>query len=447
MENAKRVGLGGRGWLLIVYQFIAFVAYTVFTNYPLNILASLYDSTNGNTKVSLIYTAGAIVSVVVQLIFSVFIGKIKSIKKVSIILGAISIILGFCIALIPMYGANPVWAVCYFLVNVFVIMWATFSIGILVGQWFPRRKGTVMGIATIAFPVANAIIGAFAAMVFPENSEPTVFKAFLPFLILTIIGWLIGLMGLKDYPEQCGAYRDNDKTLTPEIANRMVMEEIENKKTSCWGIGHVLTNRDFWFAAVPMGTLLMFSVGMMTQTNVILSQYEEINFAATMLMIAICGVIGSYVLGILDTRFGTKKSILIATCIMILAGVLGIIPNSTTLRLALVCLGLFMGASSNYTVSLAAQYWRREDFGSVFATVNPICNIIAQMGPVVIAMLGAVGIAAGVGSKYIFVVTLVMAVISLVLMLLFSPNHIKVVDDRYRTRAGKPLDDALVGRK
>lgn len=39
------------------------------------------------------------------------------------------------------------------------------------------------------------------------------------------------------------------------------------------------------------------------------------------------------------------------------------------------------------------------------------------------------------------------AVVSLVLMLLFSPKHVKAVDDKYREKAGKALDDALVGRK
>jgi hypothetical protein len=32
-------------------------------------------------------------------------------------------------------------------------------------------------------------------------------------------------------------------------------------------------------------------------------------------------------------------------------------------------------------------------------------------------------------------------------MLLHKPEHIKAMDDKYRAAAGKPLDDALVGRK
>ena len=41
----------------------------------------------------------------------------------------------------------------------------------------------------------------------------------------------------------------------------------------------------------------------------------------------------------------------------------------------------------------------------------------------------------------------IIAVISLVLILFFKPSKVKEADDKYRAAAGKPLDDALVGRK
>ena len=37
--------------------------------------------------------------------------------------------------------------------------------------------------------------------------------------------------------------------------------------------------------------------------------------------------------------------------------------------------------------------------------------------------------------------------LALVLVLCFKPTKVKEADDKYRVAAGKPLDDALVGRK
>ena len=102
-----------------------------------------------------------------------------------------------------------------------------------------------------------------------------------------------------------------------------------------------------------------------------------------------------------------------------------------------------MGASSNFTVSAAAQYWRREDFGSVFAVLNPVANLINAAGPTGVAIL----LYSKLGYQAIFIAAAVTGAISIVLMLLFSTKHVKEVDDKYRTAAGKPLDDALANRK
>ena len=41
---------------------------------------------------------------------------------------------------------------------------------------------------------------------------------------------IIGVVFIPDYPEQVGAYRDNDANMTPEVAKAMMEEEIEKKR-------------------------------------------------------------------------------------------------------------------------------------------------------------------------------------------------------------------------
>ncbi len=437
MQKKQSIGIGFRGTMLLIYQFLAFFTFIVFTNWPMNILADMYG---GAAKISTIYTAATVVCIIVQLILSRFIGKLKSIKALGVIFGVITIITALGIMLIP--PSQPgLWQGCYFLVTLFSIIYCTFSLGILVGQWFPRRKGTIMGIATIAFPVGNGLIGAFAGAVFAKG-HPDVFGAFLPFLIISLVGLLIGIIFVKDYPEQCGAYRDNDKSITPEEAKAMMEQEIEAKKTTVWTLRHTFTNRDFWFITIPMGALLMCSVGMMTQTKSILGNYPELPFAGVMGGVMIISIFGSWLLGVLDTKFGTKKAVLISVIIMIVGGVFGTVRSAPALLIAFVCLSVFMGAASNFTVSAAAQYWRREDFSSVFAKVNPIANILQAAGPMMIAILLST-----IGYHIAFTVTAVIGVISLILIFMFSGKHVKEIDDKYRMAAGKPLDDVLVGRR
>ena len=445
----KRIGYGLRGWLLIIWIATAFLAYMVIGNYPLNILSDLYG---GQQTLSTIYTVASIVGIAIQLIAGSRIGKVKSVKKFGVLMGILSIVALLGIMFIPgMIPGTPqmIWRAVYAVGTVLSVMYGTFALSILVGQWFPTKKGAVMGIATLAFPLGNGVIGAFAAAAF-AGGQPHIPQAFMPFLLIMLVGLIIGIAAVPDYPEEVGGYRDNNPDMTPEMARAMMEEEIENKKTTVWKLNHTLTTRDFWFLTIPAGFLLMLSVGTMTQTNQILGQMGDgLNkfggFAGVMAMIMVFGLIGSFVLGILDQKLGTKKSMIIASIIMAIAGILGTIssPEKPSLLVAaLICLALFMGASSNYTVSLAAQYWRREDFPTVFAAVNPIANLINAFGPMIVAI-----IMLSLGYNHIFTMTLILGVISIILLLLVRQQHIIEKDDAYRKAAGKPLDDALVGRK
>ena len=436
MQQKKSINLGFRGWMLVLYQAIAFMTYQVFTNYPLNILSDLYG---GSSTVSIIYTVGAVLGIIIQLVFANKINKVKNVKVMSSIVGAAALIVSFLVMVVP---AGIGWYIVYGLANIFTVIYATFSIGVLVGQWFPTRKGTVMGIATFAFPISNGLIGAFASAAF-KNGVPNVFNSFLPFFIVAVVGWLIGLIFIKDYPEQCGAYRDNDRSLTPEIANKMLEAEIENKRTTVWKLGKTLSTGDYWLLTIPLGLLLMFSVGMMTQTSAMIGTYENLNYQIIMVIIMIFGLLGSYFLGLLDTKIGTKKAVTIAMILMVVSGILGAIPNEITLVVALVLLALFMGASSNFTVSASVQYWRIEDYPSVFAVVNPIANILCSIGPMLIANL----MYTTLGYRAPFIACAVAGVIGAVFIILFKPARVAKKDNALRAAAGKPVDDALASRK
>ena len=444
MEQQKIRGFGFRGWMLIIYQAIAYITFQVFTQYPLNILADFYG---GSQKVANIYSICAVVGILVQIVLAGVVARMKKIKLFGAILGLITLVLAFLVMTLP---AGPAWDAAYAVINVISVLYATFALGILVGQWFPTRKGIVMGIATLAFPIANGLLGPFASAVFAKGF-PDIKGAFLPFFIVCVVGWIIGLIFIKDYPEECGAFRDNNRNMTPEVAKAIMEEEIKNKKTSVWTYLHTLKCKEFWFGTICVALLLRCSIGLMSQSNAIINNYaEELSFiggyTGVMALVMIFGCIGSFVLGVLDQKLGTKKAMIISAVLMIIGGVLGLIDNAYALLLAMIFVAMFMGASSNFGVSCAAQYWRREDFSRIFTLSSPIGSMISSASPALIAALlfGATGYKGHAGA---FTFVAIAGVVALVVMLLYKPSHIKEMDDKYRAAAGKPLDDALVGRK
>ena len=442
MKTLKSMNFGVFGWILLIYQFIAYVAQTSFAGWPLNFMADMYG---GAALVSGLYTAGVIVVLIIQLVMSKFVAKIKSVRKLGCIAGVATVVFSLIMMVTPPTLLG-LWLVAYFLVIVCGLTWSLNLVNLLVGQWFPTKKGTFMGIATLAFPIMNGMQGVFAGMLF-KNGAPDPFHAFLPFWIIILVGVIIGIFIIRDYPEQLGAYRDNDKSMTPEVAKQMMLQDIENKKTSLWSTGKTLSTRDFWLMSVPCGLMLMAAVGMMHQTSVVIGSFgAEMDkfggFGGIMFMVMIFGIIGSFVIGLIDTAIGTKKAVVLSCVLMVISGVLGLTNTAGMVVVSIIVLAVFMGASSNFLVSAAAQYWRREDFMSVFSCISPIANIFQAVGPMIVAMVFAAK-----GTTALFTIILVAGIISVIMSAMFSGKHVKSVDDKLRTAAGRTLDDELVGRK
>jgi len=129
--------------------------------------------------------------------------------------------------------------------------------------------------------------------------------------------------------------------------------------------------------------------------------------------------------------------ITIPQCILLLGAVfcyIGTTSHSAPLFIVGFCmLQLFMGASSNFTVSSAAQYRRREDFPSAFSFINPLANLISAFGPMIIA-----GIGFSAGFHVAWIVIGVLGVVALILTLAFRPARILARDKKYRKEAGLP---------
>ncbi len=439
MDQPKVRGFGFRGTMLIIYQFLAFGMYCVINQIGQNLYPMLNGSEWNGTLVSLVYTIASLVAIILQLIFGQRIAKSGKLKITSIILLALAAV--FTIGMATIHSSEFLWLLTWGLAIFTSVVGATFVVSTIVGQWFPRRKGTVMGIATLAFPVINGI----ALTIFGNMLGLGQLMAWLPWLLMDLVGIIICIIFVKDYPEQCGAYPDNDKTITPEQSKAMLQAQIEAKKNSVWTTKKILKTPGFWFVTVPTGILLLGSVGTMTQVMPILGTYGDkfviggvaptATGSVVLLIFAGLGCLGSYILGLIDTKWGTRVALIISSILMILSGILCVFHILPLFFVGFTFLQFFLGASSNFTVSAAAQYWRREDFPSAFSLINPIANIICAIGPFLVSGLSA---AMGGDFTWVWIALSILGVVSLVFILVFKPKMLIEADKKYRREAGLP---------
>ena len=87
----------------------------------------------------------------------------------------------------------------------------------------------------------------------------------------------------------------------------------------------------FWLVTIPQGILLLGAVGAMTQVMSLLDQFDGFivggvaptaKGTAVLLIFAAIGAIGSWLIGLLDSKLGTKKALLLSCILMVISSVL-----------------------------------------------------------------------------------------------------------------------------
>lgn len=114
-------------------------------NKTLNVLSDLYG---GQQTLSSIYTVASVIGVVIQLVASSFIGRLKSIKKMGSIFGVLSIVALLGIMFIPGYipgTPQMIWRVVYGLGTVLSVMYGTFGTVHSDRTVVPYKKGKRYG--------------------------------------------------------------------------------------------------------------------------------------------------------------------------------------------------------------------------------------------------------------------------------------------------------------
>ena len=379
MNTVKaRSNFGVRGWILTVYAFLIFFARSCPT-LIFNATGSYFTDTYGWSNVAIqgMLTVATLFATVMVLVT----GQITlrhSVRTMAIIYGIIwpisTIVMGVTASL-------PLFYVMMIICRCTGDSMCYSTNGTLVANWFPKKRGLVMGWATFGFPIASGVGTLIMRNLF--NASGQVLISFLPFLILSVIALLLLIIFLRDYPEQIGCYPDNDKNAVRE--DTAALDAIGEGE---WTTKKCFKTKEFWFISISIG-LMLFCVGFMPQVGAALMGlgYPPTMIAPVMLGVMVVCCIGSYLCGWMDVKFGTRKAVLITDCILLVMGIAAQINNIIALAVAFACMGIVVGGGSNFLVSWVSAVWGRKHFKPVYRWAITICNIFGALATVVIALI------------------------------------------------------------
>ena len=366
------VNFGKAGWGTIFYCMAMFWFYVGFVNDGSNITAPAVAERLGvqpGTVLNMNSIAG-----IVGVLFFIIIGQINrkiGARKTSGIFTIVSGVGYICIGNAPNLAVYTI-AMCFVVGG---IMSAGYIAGgTLVAQWFPKKKGVVMGYTTMGHNLASAfyvplitwLVGSFGVQ-----------KGVMIPAIASIILGILGLIFIRNTPQERGLNPDNvsDEVYKTEYYVAKVEED------GGWTTGKLLKTKELWLAAITTGFFQICSVGVMSQLvvrNMSLG-FSQVQAVSIMTLLACIGVVGSWLIGILDDRIGTKKTMILFGIWYILALLANVSETKVGIYVSIFMIGMAIGGSANFTTSLPTSIFGRHGFDKVNSVIFPIQGFVTSL--------------------------------------------------------------------
>jgi OFA family oxalate/formate antiporter-like MFS transporter len=375
VKKAKPVigGFGRDGWGIIIYCAAMFWFYVGMVNDGSNITAPAFAAKTG-IEYSVVLSMGTIAGIVGFLFFILF-GQINiklGAKKTSAICMFLA---GTFYMGLGMSNSLIMYAICLCVVTGAVMSGGYISGGVLVAKWFPKRKGIVMGYTTMGHNLASAFYVPMIA--FLVNTLGLEKGVMVPSVLVMILG-IIGLLMVRNTPQERKMYPDN---VTKEVYEAEYFVGQDEDTTGGWTTKKLLFEREVWLTALTTGIYQLVTVGVMTQLVVRNMQlgFTQVEAISIMTFLAAIGVVGSWLFGILDDKYGTKPTMIFFGLWYMGALFFNVLETTSSIYISVFMIGMAIGGSANFTTSLPAAVFGRHGFEKVNSVIFPIQGIVTSL--------------------------------------------------------------------
>jgi sugar phosphate permease len=346
-------------------------------------------------------TVGGVLAVVGSYICAHII-MMKGVRIVSVVT---LIVTGAAIVLLGSATSIVVYAISIALFHIMGQGYCNVGTNTIIGNWYPVRKGFILGITTMGLPLASfAFVPLLAAT----------FNSVGPNASLTVIGIVIAVFGVitwfwvRDTPQEVGLFPDNGKY--PNKQQAFVLGK------SQWTFGKLIRNKNAIFISLAYGLLFLVTQAMVSQTVPYLIEqgFKQPQAVATLSMAAGFGIIGSFIWGVIDDRISTKfASILYAIWYIITFIILFFPVNTVMIYIGIIMLGTALGGIGNLQPSMVITAFGSAEFPSVNRIINSLVAFIRAFAFLAMAL----GLMINGTYRFAVVPLIILTVIALIFVL------------------------------
>ena len=255
----------------------------------------------------------------------------------------------------------------------------------IITNWFPTKKGLIMGLCTIGMNLASALIN--WVLNFFIGVTGNIAGAMTCMGVLIAIVGVITIIFVHQKPEDAGCYPDND----PAVAEMIKRDELGGE-ASTLTYADVLKKPIVWALSIGYGFFGLETVGIMSQLVGFFMQTRglELTGALTMMTIAaVIGCFGSWAWGVLDQKMGTQMASFLFG-IWYLVGIIFLVMPGSPMYIGLFMLGCAIGGNGNFPPSMAGYVFGRKDFAISYSVMSTIIGIVRSCSFLALAVTSTI---------------------------------------------------------
>ena len=278
----------------IIVCMISFMLFNFLTTVSLNIFIPAVAEMKGMSSSTLYHanTIGNLISVIFALSVGVISKKfsLKTLTVLGLFIGGISYIL------IPLV---PAWMTGIFIATNYIatMFYAQITVGARIGNWYPKRKGEILGIVTSVIIVSSLV---WLPLFSKASSRFGIAHAMMFVGILVILLAVAGIFVIHDTPESVGLF--------PENGNLEAETKVSVAAQTEWTYKELLKKPRFVLFSVGWGLSMPGMMGLSVAIIPIMVS-KGLSSEQAVLVATFAGgfqLLGSIVSGFMDTRIGQR---------------------------------------------------------------------------------------------------------------------------------------------
>ena len=371
-KKSNMTNFGKHGWITILYCLLMFFFYVGMINDGTNVLGpkaaanigvELGDVLNRNGYAGMIAVLGFIL-----------LGQVNKRIGPRLTSGICLIASGITYIICANTSSLLIYTIAMTICATGMMSAGYVAGGTLVATWFPKLKGIVMGYTTMGHNFASAFYCAILTAL--VASMGSIKLASIPIGVCCCILGIVGFLVIRNNPKDRGMNPDN---VSDEVYHK---EYFDHAEDDGWTTGKLLKTKETWLTAIYTGMFQICSVGVMSQLvtrNIRDFGMEEGGALTLMTIIALIGVFGSWLIGVIDTKIGTKKTMQMFGVWYAAALVVNVLAKGQVgflFYLSIFMIGMGIGGSANFTTSLPTSVFGRQGFDKVNSVVFPIQGFV-----------------------------------------------------------------------